>query len=84
MKREVFKLQQITKRDSNIFESEEEVEVYHNQRNLALSTIDELTYLKIDLNDAGVPVPMFINNAIYYLKKKYIIEDQSIGQWLRK
>ncbi|MBK8395779.1 MAG: hypothetical protein IPL26_11155 [Leptospiraceae bacterium] len=63
--------------------TEDEVELYQNQRNLALSTIDDLTDLKIQLLESGFPVPQFINNSIHYLKKKYLIQDHTIGQALR-
>lgn len=63
--------------------TEDEVELYQNQKNLALSTIDDLTALKIQLLESGIPVPQFINNAIEYLKKKYLLQDHTIGQVLR-
>jgi hypothetical protein len=63
---------------------EDESEVYQNQRRLALSTIDDLTELKIQLLEASLPIPLFINNALTYLKKKYLVQDKSIGQMLRK
>ena len=64
--------------------TEDESEVYQNQRRLALDTIDDLTELKIQLLEASLPVPSFINNALTYLKKKYLVQDKSIGQMLRK
>lgn len=64
--------------------TEEESELYQNQRRLALSTIDDLTQLKIDLMDAEAPIPAFINNAISYLKKRYLVQDNTIGAMLRK
>ncbi len=63
--------------------TEDEVELYQNQKNLALSTIDDLTDLKIQLIESGSHVPKFINNSIGYLKKKYLIQDHTIGQYLR-
>jgi hypothetical protein len=63
--------------------TEDEVELYQNQKNLALATIDDLTDLKIQLIEAGAEVPKFINNSIGYLKKKYLIQDHTIGQYLR-
>ncbi len=63
--------------------SDEELELYQNQRKLALSTIDDLTQLKIDLVELDKPVPQFVNNAIRHLKKKYLIQDQTIGEMLR-
>lgn len=63
--------------------SDEEIELYQNQRKLALSTIDDLTQLKIDLVEADIEVPQFVNNAIRHLKKKYLIQDQTIGEMLR-
>jgi hypothetical protein len=62
---------------------DEEVELYQNQKRLALSTIDDLTQLKIELTEADIEVPKFINNAIRYLKKKYLIQDQTIAEMLR-
>jgi hypothetical protein len=63
--------------------SDEEIEIYQNQKKLALSTIDDLTMLKISLVESNKPVPQFINNAIRHLKKKYLIQDQTIGEMLR-
>ena len=63
--------------------TEDEVELYQNQRNLALSTIDDLTELKIQLLESGIPIPHFINNSINYLKKKYLTQDHTIGQVMR-
>jgi hypothetical protein len=63
--------------------SEDDVEIYQNQKKLALATIDDLTQLKIDLMDSNTQVPNFINNAIKHLKKKYLLQDQTIGEMLR-
>lgn len=63
--------------------SDEEIELYQNQKKLALSTIDDLTQLKIDLVESGKKVPKFINNAIKHLKYKYLIQDQTISEMLR-
>jgi hypothetical protein len=63
--------------------TEDEVELYQNQKNLALATIDDLTDLKIQLVEANAKVPKFINNSIQYLKKKYLIQDHTIGQIIR-
>ncbi len=63
--------------------TEDEVELYQNQKNLALATIDDLTDLKIQLIEANAKVPKFINNSIQYLKKKYLIQDHTIGQIIR-
>lgn len=63
--------------------TEDEVELYQNQKNLALATIDDLTDLKIQLLEANAKVPKFINNSIQYLKKKYLIQDHTIGQIIR-
>ncbi|MCB1140756.1 MAG: hypothetical protein H7A24_07620 [Leptospiraceae bacterium] len=62
---------------------EDDQEMYQSQKKLALSTIDDLTQLKIDLLEADVPVPTFVNNAIRHLKKKYLIQDNTIGEMLR-
>ncbi|MCB1158796.1 MAG: hypothetical protein H7A25_18285 [Leptospiraceae bacterium] len=64
--------------------SEEEAELYQNQRRLAMATIDDLTELKILLIEADMHVPAFVNNAISYLKKKYLVQDSTIGELLRK
>lgn len=64
--------------------TEDEIELYQNQRNLALSTIDDLTELKIQLNDAGIKVPRFINNSISYLKKKYLIQEPGLSVYYTK
>lgn len=63
--------------------SDEEIELYQNQKKLALATIDDLTQLKIDLVEANKKVPKFINNAIKHLKYKYLIQDQTISEMLR-
>jgi hypothetical protein len=63
--------------------TEDEIELYQNQKNLALSTIDDLTELKIQLVESGHKIPRFINNSISYLKKKYLIQDHTIGQTIR-
>lgn len=63
---------------------DDEFETHQSQRLLALSTIDELTATKLDLLDAGKSVPKFINNAIFYLKKKYVTEEKTISQYLIK
>ncbi|MDX1961052.1 MAG: hypothetical protein SFU98_20955 [Leptospiraceae bacterium] len=63
--------------------TEDDVEIYENQKRLALATIDDLTQLKIDLIESNTPVPNFVNNAIKHLKKKYLIQDQTIGEMLR-
>jgi hypothetical protein len=64
--------------------TEEEIELYQNQKNLALKTIDDLTALKIELKESDVEVPRFVNNAISYLKKKYLVQDVTIGQYYRR
>ncbi len=63
--------------------SDEEIELYQNQKKLALATIDDLTQLKIDLVESNKRVPKFINNAIKHLKHKYLIQDQTISEMLR-
>jgi hypothetical protein len=64
------------------FNLEDEFETHQSQRILALSTIDDLTVTKLDLLDAGKSVPKFINNAISYLKKKYVTEEKTVSQFL--
>ena len=63
---------------------DDEFESLQNQRNLALTTIDELTSIKLDLLDAGKEIPHFINNAITYLKKKYLTEERTLSYTLLK
>jgi hypothetical protein len=62
---------------------DDDVELYQSQKKLALGTIDDLTQLKIDLVESDVHVPQFVNNAIRYLKKKYLVQDSTIGERLR-
>lgn len=62
---------------------EEEWEIFQDQKKLAMSTIDDLTHLKIELIEANIPVPNFINNAIRYLKQKYLVGAQTIGEMIR-
>ncbi|MCZ8157784.1 MAG: hypothetical protein O9264_16815 [Leptospira sp.] len=64
--------------------SEDDFELHQSQRKLALATIDELMQTKLDLLDADKRVPAFINNAISYLKRKYVTEEQTISQLLKK
>ncbi|WCL49290.1 hypothetical protein [Leptospira sp. GIMC2001] len=64
------------------FDMEDEFETHQSQRILALTTIDELTSIKLDLLDAGKQTPRFINNAIFYLKKKYVTDERTISQLL--
>lgn len=64
------------------FNFEDEFETHQSQRILALNTIDDLTVTKLDLLDAGKSVPKFINNAISYLKKKYVTEEKTVSQYL--
>jgi hypothetical protein len=66
------------------FDTDDEFETHQSQRIMALNTIDELTTVKLDLLDSGKPIPKFINNAIGYLKKKYVTEEQTISQLLMK
>ncbi|WP_411823627.1 hypothetical protein [Leptospira sp. 'Mane'] len=63
---------------------EDDFELHQSQRKLALATIDELMQTKLDLLDADKNVPTFINNAISYLKRKYVTEEQTISQLLIK
>lgn len=63
---------------------DEEIESIQNQRKLALATIDELTTVKLLLLDAGKETPIFINNAISYLKKKYLTEERTLSYSLLK
>ncbi|MCW7469810.1 hypothetical protein [Leptospira kanakyensis] len=65
-----------------IIEDEDDFELHQSQRNLALATIDELMLTKMDLLDAEKKVPRFINNALSYLKRKYVTEEQTISQLL--
>ncbi len=67
-----------------IVENEDDFELHQSQRRLALATIDELMQTKMDLLDAEKKVPRFINNAISYLKRKYVTEEQTISQLLIK
>ncbi len=63
---------------------EDDFELHQSQRKLALATIDDLMQTKLDLLDADKTVPLFINNAISYLKRKYVTEEQTISQLLKK
>ncbi len=67
-----------------IWDKDDEFEKHQSLRILALTTIDELTMIKLDLLDAGKTVPAFINNAISYLKKKYVMEEDTVSQLLAK
>ncbi|TGN18981.1 hypothetical protein [Leptospira idonii] len=67
-----------------VVETEDDFELHQSQRKLALATIDELMQTKLDLLDADKNVPSFINNAISYLKRKYVTEEQTISQLLIK
>ncbi|GBF50050.1 hypothetical protein LPTSP4_15710 [Leptospira ryugenii] len=67
-----------------IVDTEDDFELHQSQRKLALATIDELMQIKLDLLDAEKSVPFFINNAISYLKRKYVTEEQTISQLLKK
>ena len=63
----------------------DEYETQQNQRKLALSTVDELTIIKLQLLDAGKDIPKFINNTISFLKKRYMTEEQTLSyKLLRK
>ncbi len=66
------------------WERDDDFEMHQSQRNLALETIDELTVTKLDLLDAGKSIPKFLNNAIAYLKKKYVTEEQTVSQFLMR
>lgn len=66
------------------WERDDDFEMHQSQRRLALDTIDELTMTKLDLLDAGKSIPKFLNNAINYLKKKYVTEEQTVSQFLMK
>jgi len=63
---------------------DEETESLQNQRNLALMTIDDLTTIKLELLEAGKTTPFFINNALEYLKKKYLTEERTLSHSLLK
>ncbi len=65
-------------------DEEDDFELHQSQRKLALATIDELMQTKLDLLDADKHVPIFINNAISYLKRKYVTEEQTISQLIKK
>ena len=63
----------------------DEYETQQNQRKLALSTVDELTIIKLQLLEAGKDIPKFINNTISFLKKRYMTEEQTLSyKLLRK
>lgn len=66
------------------WERDDDFEMHQSQRNLALATIDELTVTKLDLLDAGKSIPKFLNNAIAYLKEKYVTEEQTVSQFLMR
>jgi len=62
----------------------DEFESHIGQRNLALEVIDDLMQVKLEIMDADKKVPAFINNALQYLKKKYVTEEQTISKLLLK
>ncbi len=57
--------------------SDDDYEIYQNQRKLAMKTIDDLTQLKIDLLESEKRIPKFINNAIKHLKNRFLIDEES-------
>ncbi|TGK11515.1 hypothetical protein EHO61_11395 [Leptospira fluminis] len=61
------------------FQTEDEFESHQSQRRLALATMDELTQTKLDLLEAGLEVPKFLNYAISYLNRKYLTEEKVIS-----
>lgn len=67
-----------------LYGEEDEYETHQSQRNLALSTIDDLTEVKLELLDSGKEIPRFINNAISYLNKKYLTQEETISEMLMK
>ena len=56
--------------------SDDDYEIYQNQRKLAMKTIDDLTQLKIDLLESEKRIPKFINNAIKHLKNRFLIDEE--------
>ena len=54
--------------------TDDDYEIYQNQRKLAMKTIDDLTELKIDLMESERKIPKFINNAIKHLRNKFLID----------
>lgn len=66
------------------WERDDDFEMHQSQRNLALNTIDELTQIKLELLDAGKSIPKFLNNAIAYLKKKYVTEEHTVSEYLMR
>jgi|GEM_PF-3494682 len=62
----------------------DEIESHHTQRKLAMEAFDDLMEVKIQLLDAGKPVPAFVNNALTYLKRKYMTEEKTISQMFYK
>jgi hypothetical protein len=57
--------------------SDDDYEIYQNQRKLAMKTIDDLTQLKIDLLESEKRIPKFINNAIKHLKNRFLIDEEA-------
>ncbi len=57
--------------------SDDDYEIYQNQRKLAMKTIDDLTQLKIDLLESEKRIPKFINNAIKHLKNRFLIDVEA-------
>jgi hypothetical protein len=63
---------------------EDELEEHQALRILALQTIDEVTETKLAILEGNKKVPLFINNAISFLKKKYVTDEKNYSKYLYK
>ena len=61
--------------------TEDEVELYQNQRNLALSTIDDLTDLKIQLLESGIPIPLICREIFLFPSRCLLIYLPVLVKW---